>query len=74
MNDPYPLPLQAKGGEDTFFPTGDDGYLRHTTDFLPEGPGMQSILDRNDLGELMAVADLQGREFAAERHQVWDKQ
>ncbi|KAF8060039.1 LSG1-2 [Scenedesmus sp. PABB004] len=39
---------------------------RHTTDM---GGGMQSILERNDLDELMAMAELADRDFTAERYQ-----
>lgn len=34
------------------FPTGASHQGRHTTE---DGPGMQSILERNDLDELMAM-------------------
>mmetsp|Transcript_15292 Transcript_15292/g.39482 ORF Transcript_15292/g.39482 Transcript_15292/m.39482 type:complete len:604 (-) Transcript_15292:104-1915(-) len=40
---------------------------RHTTDIGPTGPNMQSIIERNDLDEFLAMAELQGREFAGER-------
>ncbi|GAQ93508.1 hypothetical protein KFL_015930010, partial [Klebsormidium nitens] len=30
-------------------------------------PGLESVIERNDLDELMAMADLAGRDFAAER-------
>eukprot|EP00878_Enallax_costatus_P006164 GHUV01006462.1.p1 GENE.GHUV01006462.1~~GHUV01006462.1.p1 ORF type:complete len:220 (+),score=52.30 GHUV01006462.1:205-864(+) len=39
---------------------------RHTTDMAG---GMQSILERNDLDELMAMAELADRDFTAERYQ-----
>ncbi|KAI8474842.1 MAG: hypothetical protein J3K34DRAFT_490873 [Monoraphidium minutum] len=45
---------------------GGGGGGRHTT---AEGTNMQSILDRNDLEELMAMADLAERDFTAERYQ-----
>ncbi|KXZ45888.1 hypothetical protein GPECTOR_49g472 [Gonium pectorale] len=40
--------------------------FKHTTDAGP-GRNMQSVLDRNDLDELMAMADLADRDFTAER-------
>eukprot|EP00191_Tetraselmis_sp_GSL018_P013604 CAMPEP_0177589582 /NCGR_PEP_ID=MMETSP0419_2-20121207/6894_1 /TAXON_ID=582737 /ORGANISM="Tetraselmis sp., Strain GSL018" /LENGTH=580 /DNA_ID=CAMNT_0019079973 /DNA_START=127 /DNA_END=1869 /DNA_ORIENTATION=- len=40
---------------------------RHTTDFAEQGPNMQSIIERNDLDEFLAMAELQGREFHGER-------
>ena len=40
------LPLQNGG------PSGGSHQGRHTTE---DGPGMQSILERNDLDELMAM-------------------
>lgn len=33
-------------------------------------PGLESVIERNDLDELMAMADLAGRDFAAERTNV----
>lgn len=48
------------------FPAGGSHQGRHTTE---DGPGMQSILERNDLDELMAMADLADRDFTAERYQ-----
>eukprot|EP00884_Botryococcus_braunii_P020481 jgi/Botrbrau1/7116/Bobra.0165s0133.1 len=38
---------------------------RHTT---KDAPSMQSILETNDLSEMLSLADLAGRDFAAERH------
>jgi len=35
-----------------------------------EGPGQQSVVDMNDLEEFMALADLQDRDWAAERENV----
>eukprot|EP00879_Flechtneria_rotunda_P024293 GHRR01025747.1.p1 GENE.GHRR01025747.1~~GHRR01025747.1.p1 ORF type:complete len:161 (+),score=63.12 GHRR01025747.1:222-704(+) len=46
--------------------TGGSFQGRHTTDM---GTGMQSILERNDLDELMALAELADRDFTAERYQ-----
>ncbi|GIL57282.1 hypothetical protein Vafri_12537 [Volvox africanus] len=43
--------------------------FKHTTD-SGLGRNMQSVLDRNDLDELMAMADLADRDFTAERGQV----
>ncbi|GFR44328.1 hypothetical protein Agub_g5541, partial [Astrephomene gubernaculifera] len=43
--------------------------FKHTTDAGP-GRNMQSVLDRNDLDELMALADLADRDFTAERGQA----
>ncbi|GIL89787.1 hypothetical protein Vretimale_16572 [Volvox reticuliferus] len=43
--------------------------FKHTTD-AGLGRNMQSVLDRNDLDELMAMADLADRDFAAERGQA----
>uniref|UniRef100_A0A7S3R0I0 G domain-containing protein n=1 Tax=Dunaliella tertiolecta TaxID=3047 RepID=A0A7S3R0I0_DUNTE len=40
---------------------------RHTTETAPK---MQSVLDRNDLDEFMAMADMAGRDFTAERSNV----
>jgi len=41
---------------------------RHTTDIgQTDRPNMQSIIERNDLDEFLAMAELQGREFAGER-------
>eukprot|EP00198_Chlamydomonas_reinhardtii_P009867 XP_001699204.1 hypothetical protein CHLREDRAFT_206017 [Chlamydomonas reinhardtii] len=42
--------------------------FKHTTD-AGLGRNMQSVLDRNDLDELMAMADLADRDFTAERGQ-----
>lgn len=44
---------------------GGAGEGKHTT----ETNNMQSVLDRNDLDELMAMADLADRDFTAERYQ-----
>ncbi|KAG2488868.1 hypothetical protein HYH03_012663 [Edaphochlamys debaryana] len=44
-------------------------HLQHTTD-LGMGRNMQSVLDRSDLDELMAMADLADRDFTAERGQA----
>lgn len=41
----------------------DPGY----DDFAARPPGLESVIERNDLDELMAMADLAGRDFAAER-------
>mmetsp|Transcript_27163 Transcript_27163/g.69134 ORF Transcript_27163/g.69134 Transcript_27163/m.69134 type:complete len:649 (-) Transcript_27163:2405-4351(-) len=43
---------------------------QHTTDLHPAKPGIQSVLERNDLEELMAMADMADRDFTAERTQV----
>ncbi|KAG1659046.1 hypothetical protein FOA52_010886 [Chlamydomonas sp. UWO 241] len=47
-------------------PIATSAMFRHTTD-MPNG---QSVLDRGDLEELMALADLADRDFTAERSQV----
>jgi hypothetical protein len=39
------------------FPAGGSHQGRHTTE---DGPGMQSILERNDLDELMAMVGVRG--------------
>ncbi|KAF5842692.1 hypothetical protein DUNSADRAFT_5768 [Dunaliella salina] len=51
---------QGKGGNG-------EGSGRHTTEIAPK---MQSVLDRNDLDEFMAMADMAGRDFTAERSNV----
>ena len=52
---PFPV-LHLQGGG----PTGGSHQGRHTTE---DGPGMQSILERNDLDEIMAMVG-----HAAETH------
>ncbi|DBA95930.1 hypothetical protein WJX77_005491 [Trebouxia sp. C0004] len=43
--------------------------FRHTTD--PQGaPNMQSVIENNDLTELLTMADLAGKDFTAEKQQV----
>jgi large subunit GTPase 1 len=41
---------------------------RHTTD-VPAGGNIQSVLEQDDLAELMAMADLADRDFAADREE-----
>lgn len=43
--------------------------FRHTTDAY-EAPNMQSVIENNDLTELLTMADLAGKEFTAEKQQV----
>ena len=42
---------------------------RHTTDVHPTGNNFQSVLEQDDLAELMAMADLADRDFAADREE-----
>ena len=48
---------------------GTQGAALHTTDIQPDGngPSLQSVLERNDLDEFMAMAELAGQDFTAER-------
>jgi large subunit GTPase 1 len=47
---------------------GGDFAQRHTTD-LPPSNQIQSVLEQDDLAELMAMADLADRDFAADREE-----
>lgn len=43
---------QANRGVDTFFPVGEDGLLKHTTDFTAEGPGRRCARQRGPIYRL----------------------
>jgi large subunit GTPase 1 len=46
---------------------GGPASLLHTTDTTPAGNNMQSVIESNDLVEMMSMADLADREFAADK-------
>ena len=45
---------------------------KHTTEVV-DTLGIQSVLDQNDLGELMHIADLQQRDFAGTKGEVRER-
>ncbi|KAL3153855.1 hypothetical protein ABBQ32_013427 [Trebouxia sp. C0010 RCD-2024] len=54
----------GKGGK-----VGAIDEFRHTTD-AQGAPNMQSVIENNDLTELLTMADLAGKDFTAEKQQV----
>ncbi|KAL4446291.1 hypothetical protein ABPG77_003098 [Micractinium sp. CCAP 211/92] len=50
--------------------TGTAAAYLHTTDASSNKPNMQSVIETNDLDEMMAMASLAGKDFTAEKEHV----
>lgn len=50
--------------------TGSAAAYLHTTDTSDKGPNMQSVIESNDLDEMMAMASLAGKDFSAEKEHI----
>ncbi|KAL4423785.1 hypothetical protein ABPG75_001086 [Micractinium tetrahymenae] len=50
--------------------TGSAAAYLHTTDTSSTKPNMQSVIETNDLDEMMAMASLAGKDFTAEKEHV----
>ena len=75
---PRPQGLARRASRHGAHVTGNDGryiqqgYDRHTSDLNPDGarhprPNLVSVMERNDLDEFVAMAELSERDFTAER-------